>query len=64
MNGKDLLKLLRKNGWTVVRVRGSHFRVRKGSKQTTVPVHAAQDIDKGLLGEILKYTGLKDGGKS
>ena len=59
MSGKDLLKLLKKNGWAVVRVRGSHFRVKKGHKSTTVPVHANKDIDKGLLDEILKFTGLR-----
>ena len=59
MGGKDLLKLLRQNGWTVARIKGSHFRLKKGNKSTTVPVHSNKDIDKGLLEEILKFAGLK-----
>ena len=56
MKDKDLLKLLKQNGWTVVRIKGSHHSLRKGSQ--TLPIHG-RDVPVGLLNAILKRTGLK-----
>lgn len=58
MKDKDLLKALMKDGWTLVRVNGSHHIVQKGDKTETVRVHG-KDVPKGLLSAILKRTGLK-----
>ena len=58
MKDKDLLKLLRQNGWTEVRVHGSHHIMKKDGKTETIPVHG-KDVPKGLLEAILKRTGLK-----
>lgn len=58
MKDKDLLKLLKQNGWTEVRIHGSHHILRKGDKTETVPVHG-KDVPTGLLEAILKRTGLK-----
>ena len=59
MNGKDLLKLLKKNGWKEVRVEGGHHIMRKGDKEISVPVHGSKSVPKGLLHSILKDAGLK-----
>jgi predicted RNA binding protein YcfA (HicA-like mRNA interferase family) len=59
MNGKQLIKLLEKMGWQVIRINGSHFRLSKGNLRTTVPVHGNRDIGKGLLSAIEKQTGVK-----
>lgn len=58
MKDKDLLKLLEKNGWKVVRIHGSHHIVQKDGKTITVPVHG-RDVPTGLLNAILKDAGLK-----
>lgn len=58
MKGKELVKLLQKNGWTVKRVKGSHHIMEKGGRSVSVPVHNT-DIQKGLLHAIMKETGLK-----
>ena len=58
MKDKDLLKLLKQNGWTVVRIKGSHHSLRKGNQTETLPVHG-RDVPTGLLNAILKRTGLK-----
>ena len=58
MKDKDLLKLLKENGWEVVRVRGSHHVLQKGDQTEVVPVHG-KDVPLGLLSAILKRTGLK-----
>ncbi|MFC2603808.1 MAG: type II toxin-antitoxin system HicA family toxin [Treponema sp.] len=58
MKDKDLLKLLLKNGWELVSVKGSHHKITKDGKMEIVPVHG-KDIKKGLLSAILKRTGLE-----
>lgn len=57
LRDRDLLKLLKKNGWKIVRVHGSHYILQKDEKTTVVPVHG-RDVPKGLLNKILKDTGL------
>ncbi len=58
MKDKDLLKLLQKNGWKLVRVHGSHHILSKDGKIETIPIHN-KDVPTGLLNAILKRTGLK-----
>ena len=58
MKDKDLLRQLKKDGWRVVRVNGSHHVLQKGELTTVVPVHG-RDVPTGLLNQILKETGLK-----
>lgn len=58
MRDKDLLKLLKQNGWAVVRITGSHHILQKGEETTVIPIHG-RDVPTGLLNQILKETGLK-----
>jgi len=58
MRDKDLLKLLKKNGWRLIRINGSHHILQKGEQTMTVPIHG-KDVPVGLLSKILKETGLK-----
>lgn len=59
MTPKQMVKLLKKNGFYKVSQRGSHIKMRddKGH-QTTVPMHN-KDLDKGTEEAILKQAGLK-----
>lgn len=61
MTGKQLVKLLEKNGWSVVRVNGSHHMMKSldGKLSAVVPCHGSQDLKKGLELDILKKAGLK-----
>ena len=58
MKGKDLVKLLKKDGWRIVRIRGSHYVMRKGNQTEIIPVHNT-DIPNGLANAIMKRIGLK-----
>ncbi len=58
MRDKDLLKLLKKNGWDIVRIHGSHHVLQKNGQTIVVPIHG-KDVPIGLLNSILKETGLK-----
>ena len=59
VQGKDLVQLLKKHGWTEAHVRGSHHILSKGGHHLSVPVHAGKELGKGLLHELLKRAGLK-----
>lgn len=59
MNGKEVIRRLEMEDWQLVRVNGSHFRFKKGSRCTSVPVHGHRDLGIGLLKAIEKQTGVK-----
>lgn len=58
MKDKDLLKLLKKNGWQLARISGSHHVLQKDGKIISLPMHG-RDVPTGLLNQILKESGLK-----
>ena len=59
MTGKELIKLLKKDGWTRDRIKGSHHILKKEGKLVSVPVHGHEDLPPGTLKQILRHTGLK-----
>jgi len=59
MTGNEVIKILEQEGWVVLRSSGSHFRLGKGSKRTTVPSHGKRDLGKGLVSAIERQTGVK-----
>jgi len=60
ITGKKLCKILEENGWTLVRINGSHHVYVKDGEEAriVVPVHANKEIKTGLLKAILKTAGL------
>jgi len=59
MSGKDFVKKLMKDGWTLDRVRGSHHIMRKGDVCLSVPVHKNEDLKPGILNTLNKKAGYK-----
>jgi predicted RNA binding protein YcfA (HicA-like mRNA interferase family) len=59
MTGKELLSLLKKNGWELDRINGSHHIMVKEVKTLSIPVHGNRDVPTGLLHKLLKEAGLK-----
>ena len=47
MTGREALRRILRFDCSVVRTRGSHVRVRCGTCETTVPVHAGEDLPAG-----------------
>lgn len=58
MKDKDLMKMLIKDGWELVSVKGSHHKLKKGNLIEIIPIHG-KDVPIGLLNAILKKAGLK-----
>lgn len=55
IRGKQLIAALRKAGFEVVRVKGSHHYLRHADGRVTViPVHAGETIGPGLLLKVLQ----------
>lgn len=53
MTGRDMVKLLQAHGWTLDRVRGSHYvMVKPGRRSVPVPVHGKRELPKGLVSAI------------
>ncbi|MHB0991438.1 MAG: type II toxin-antitoxin system HicA family toxin [Burkholderiales bacterium] len=59
MNGKQIILKLKEAGFAVVRVEGSHHRLVKGDKKTSVPVHGTKDLKPGTLASIERQSGVK-----
>ena len=57
MRGKELVSLLQKDGWQIVRIKGSHHIMKKGNQIEVIPVHD-KDLPKGLMESIIKRTGI------
>ncbi len=55
ISGKDLVRLLERMGFVVIRINGSHHRMKHPDNRiTTIPVHKNDSIPKGLLRKMLR----------
>ena len=53
IKGKDLVTFLETLGFTSIRQRGSHVRMKSDDgRYTSVPIHSGEDSPKGLLRKI------------
>ncbi|MBI5225114.1 type II toxin-antitoxin system HicA family toxin [Candidatus Micrarchaeota archaeon] len=63
ISGREMIKLLQKQGFEIVAQKGSHVRLKKITVLevfvTVVPVHGNSDLKTGLLLDILKQTGIE-----
>ena len=56
----ELFRILRKDGWYIVRQRGSNNHMKHPTKKgkLLVPYHSAKEVKKGFLNYILKQAGI------
>ena len=55
IKGKEIIRILERSGFGVVRTRGSHSFLRHpDGRATVVPVHSGETIGPGLLRAILR----------
>jgi predicted RNA binding protein YcfA (HicA-like mRNA interferase family) len=55
LRGREVISALRRAGFVVIRIKGSHHFLRHpDGRATVVPLHAGETIGPGLLGKILK----------
>jgi predicted RNA binding protein YcfA (HicA-like mRNA interferase family) len=53
-SGKDVVRFLERQGFIVLRVRGSHHFLDRGDQRTSVPVHGNSPLKIGTLRGILR----------
>jgi predicted RNA binding protein YcfA (HicA-like mRNA interferase family) len=56
--GRELVRFLERQGFQVLRVRGSHHYLAKDDVHTTVPVHGSREVRIGTLRSILRDIGM------
>ena len=56
VSGTEAIRALERLGFVVVRQRGSHVMMRRGSSGCVVPLH--REIKRGTLGGILRQAGV------
>jgi predicted RNA binding protein YcfA (HicA-like mRNA interferase family) len=55
ISGKELVRILVEQGFEIVRINGSHYRLKhKDGRITTIPVHKNKHLPKGLLRKIIR----------
>jgi predicted RNA binding protein YcfA (HicA-like mRNA interferase family) len=55
LRGREVIAALRRAGFSVIRVKGSHHFMRHSDgRVTVVPVHTGETLGPGLLNKILK----------
>jgi predicted RNA binding protein YcfA (HicA-like mRNA interferase family) len=55
LKGKEIIRILERVGFRIVRTRGSHtFLKHSDGRATVVPIHAGETIGPGLLRAILR----------
>lgn len=58
ISGREMVSILRRHGWEVVRIQGSHHMLRRTGRMDSptlaVPVHGNADLKIGLARKLLK----------
>jgi len=62
ISGRELVKILERHGWTLLRIHGSHHIYGKPGSivRLSVPVHGNRPLKVGLLRHLLKMAGLDE----
>ncbi|MBN2908567.1 type II toxin-antitoxin system HicA family toxin [Polycladomyces sp. WAk] len=59
-SSREIIKLLKKDGWYLERVTGDHHHFRHPTKKGTVTVpHPKKDLPKGTIRSIERQSGVK-----
>ncbi|MCL2772506.1 MAG: type II toxin-antitoxin system HicA family toxin [Oscillospiraceae bacterium] len=58
MTGVEMIKLLKQNGFEVIKVKGSHYHMAKDGAYVIVP-HHNKELGKGIYNRIMKDAELK-----
>lgn len=62
VSGKDFAKLLKRNGWQLLRIQGSHHIYGKSGSDVrlSIPIHKNQNLKIGLQKHLMKLANLSD----
>ncbi len=58
MKSSEFHRWIRKEGWVLKRIKGSHYIYEKEGKTIPVPYHGGKEMGEGLRKSIVKQMGL------
>lgn len=59
MKSSSLIRMIEKDGWYIVRTKGSHHHIKHPQKKGLVTIpHPKKDVPPGTVNSILKQAGL------
>jgi mRNA interferase HicA len=59
MKSSEFHKMVKKNGWILIRTAGSHYIYEKDGRTYPVPFHGTKEIFEPLRKKMIKEMGLK-----
>jgi predicted RNA binding protein YcfA (HicA-like mRNA interferase family) len=62
VSGKELAKVLERNGWALLRIKSSHHIYGKQGTDVrlSIPIHGNQNLKTGLLRHMMKLANLSE----
>ncbi len=58
LNGREIIKIFAKDGWQMVRQRGSHMILVKEGQMATLSVPDHKEVAEGTLRSLIRSSGL------
>jgi predicted RNA binding protein YcfA (HicA-like mRNA interferase family) len=58
LSGRDVVKIFAKDGWQMIRQRGSHMILVKEGRMATLSVPDHKEVAKGTLRSLIRCSGL------
>jgi len=58
MKSSEVHRIIKRNGWTLDRIKGSHYIYVKDGVISVVPYHGSKEMGEGLRKKIFKDMGL------
>lgn len=58
LNGREIIKVFAKDGWQMVRQRGSHMILVKDGQIATLSIPDHKEVAKGTLRSLIRNSGL------
>ncbi|MGV4528770.1 type II toxin-antitoxin system HicA family toxin [Ornithobacterium rhinotracheale] len=59
MKYSEFHRKIKKNGWQLLRISGSHYIYEKNGKTYPVPFHGSKEMNEGLRKKIVREMGLQ-----
>ncbi|KQS26745.1 type II toxin-antitoxin system HicA family toxin [Dyadobacter sp. Leaf189] len=60
MKSSEFHRLIKRNGWSVIRIKGSHYIYQKGDETYTVAYHGSKEMGEGIRLRTIKKMNLKE----
>jgi predicted RNA binding protein YcfA (HicA-like mRNA interferase family) len=62
VSGRDFARIVERRGWTLLRIKGSHYIYGKASStvRLSIPIHGSRPLKRGLLRHLAKLADISE----